>query len=224
MKKINKKVLVLNKSWQAVGTVNLQRAICLLFSEYSDGEPKALVIDPTKNFQTFTWKTWSEIKPTSEEETIRSINLIFKIPKVILLSRYNKLPCKSIHFCRKSIFKRDKYQCQYCGCKPGSENLSLDHLIPRSASGKTTWENICLACIDCNKNKSNKIPKKYSVIENNKNITYYVVYFRGKKEVKIKEPCKPSHEFFNKVITCDTWREFVSNCYWFTELENDNHE
>src|SRR5437870_761778 len=112
--------LVLNKNWAPVGTVTLERAIIMLFSTYANNEPKARVIEPS-SYQAFTWDDWSKLKPELTDEVIRSANMAFKIPEIILLSRYEKLPKPKVHFSRRTLYKRDDMTCQYCGCKPGSE-------------------------------------------------------------------------------------------------------
>ena len=66
-----------------------------------------------------------------------------------------------LKFSRRSILKRDRFRCQYCGHKFESHELTYDHVIPRSCNGKTVWTNIVTACIECNKNKSNR-PANYS--------------------------------------------------------------
>lgn len=116
-----KKCLVLNKNWTPVGTVTLQRAIIMLFSTYNDGTPKARIIEPG-TFQTFTWEDWGKIAPLVDDEKIAAANLFFRIPEIILLSRYEKLPRPKIHFSRRTLYKRDKLTCQYCGCSPVVRN------------------------------------------------------------------------------------------------------
>ena len=155
-----RKVLVLNKGWNAIGVVSLERAIVMLFSTHECGTPKAKIIDPTREFQTFTWADWSRIKPKMDEETIRSANMVFRVPEVILLSKYDKMPQHKIHFSRRTIYRRDGNQCQYCGCTPGTEELTIDHVIPRWAGGPHTWDNTVACCRRCNLKKGDKTPQQ----------------------------------------------------------------
>lgn len=192
----NKKCLVLNKNWTPVGTVTLQRAIIMLFSEYDDGMPKARIIEP-ETYQTFTWSDWSKLRPLMTDEKIAASNVYFKIPEIILLSRYEKLPKPKAHFSRRTLYKRDKMKCQYCGCTPGSEELTIDHVIPRSQGGGTTWENCVLCCVDCNRKKADKTPKQANM-------------------KLLKEPKKPDMSVFrfDTIKPVKSWEAFLGEAYW----------
>ena len=75
-------------------------------------------------------------------------------------SSYDKLPKQTVKFNRRNIFARDNNQCQYCGKKFPTSELSLDHVVPRSQGGASTWENIVCACVDCNVRKGGRTPKQ----------------------------------------------------------------
>lgn len=204
----NRKVLVLNRGWSAIGVVTLERAIVMLFSAYKDGQPKAKIIDPTKDFQSFTWEDWGKLKPQNGEETIRGTNMIFRIPEVILLSKYDKLPQHKIHFSRRTIYKRDDNRCCYCGGRPGTELLTIDHIVPRSRGGKTTWTNCCLACVKCNSKKANRTPDEAGMKFFDSNYA----------------PTKPKITLFRGDVRIKSWESFIGSAYWETTLENDNKE
>ena len=70
------------------------------------------------------------------------------MPRVIRLLGYEKLPKQTVKFNRRNIFARDNNQCQYCGKKFPTSELSLDHVVPRSQGGGSTWENIVCACVE----------------------------------------------------------------------------
>lgn len=200
-----KKVLVLNKSWRPVGIISLEKALVKLFSEYRDGEPKATIIDCANDFQNMTWDDWSRMKPKEGEDGLKSVNAIFRVPEVIRLSRYDKLPEQKVHFSRRTIYKRDSYTCQYCGCQPGSEELTIDHILPRSQGGLTTWENCVLACVDCNARKANRTPEKAGM--------------------KLRtQPKKPKYNLFKGDYRVKSWEAFLGAAYWLTELQNDESE
>lgn len=202
----NRKCLVLNKGWSPVGTVTLQRAIIMLFSQYDDGTPKAKIIEP-ESYQTFTWDDWSKMRPLVTDEKIAASNTYFKIPEIILLSRYEKMPKPKVHFSRRTLYKRDNMTCQYCGSRPGSEELTIDHVLPRAQGGLTTWENCALACTDCNRRKANRTPKQ-----------------AGMKLAK--EPTKPDMNLFrfDAVKPVKSWEAFLGEAYYSVELQNDNRE
>lgn len=108
-------------------------------------------------------------------------------------------------YSRLSIFKRDSFQCQYCGVQPGTANLNIDHVVPRAQGGKTTWENVVAACIPCNSRKGNKTPWQAKMIL--------------KKDPVRPNPSDMMKLTFNLPKTPEAWRDFL---YWNQELENDN--
>lgn len=196
--------LVLNKGWTPVGTVSLQRAIIMLFSMYQDGEPKARVIE-SDSYAAMTWDDWSKIRPGLTDDVIRGANIQFKVPEILLLSRYDRLPQPKAHFSRRNLYKRDKLTCQYCGDKPGPQELSVDHVIPKAQGGKTTWENCVLACVKCNRRKADKTLKQ--------------------ARMKLsKVPKKPHLRFFryDSLKPVKSWEAFLGTAYWLVELQNDN--
>lgn len=198
----SRKCLVLNKGWSPVGTVTLQAAIIKLFSSYKNGDPKARIIDP-ESYQTFTWDDWSKLKPVCSDEAIRSANIAFRIPEIILLSRYDKLPNPRLHFSRRTLYKRDKMTCQYCGGKPGSEELTIDHVLPRSQGGGTSWENCVLACVDCNSRKANRTPQQANMM-------------------LAKQPTKPRMNLFSfdPLKKVKSWEAFLGEAFWEVNIEN----
>lgn len=201
---LSREVLVLNKGWQAIGIVSLERAIIMLFSEYKDGTPKAKIIDPAHDFQQYTWEDWSRVKPKDNEDFIRTANSTFKIPEVILLSNYDRLPQQKSNFSRRTLFRRDNFQCQYCLKKPGNNELTLDHIVPRSRGGRTTWENVVCACVDCNAFKANRTPTEAGM------------QLRTTPKKPVLSICPRNAK------KCNSWKHFISTVYWEVELENDN--
>lgn len=199
-----RKCLVLNKNWRPVAAIGLDDAICKLFCEYADGTPKATIIEP-ETYQTFTWADWSQLEPNENEDRIYTSSYSFKIPEIILLSRYEKLPKPKVHFSRRNLYKRDANQCQYCGCKPGTEELTIEHVVPRSRGGETTWENCVIACVSCNRRKADRTPDQ-----------------AGMK--LLKHPKKPEgHSFrFSDCKPVKSWQAFLGQAYWLVELENKN--
>jgi 5-methylcytosine-specific restriction endonuclease McrA len=78
------------------------------------------------------------------------------MPSVIRLNRYVNAPYKGVNLTRQNIFKRDNFECQYCGKK---RELTIDHVIPRSKGGKDTWLNLVTACKKCNAKKGEQSPE-----------------------------------------------------------------
>lgn len=188
--------LVLNKNWTPVGTVTLQRAIVMLFGE------KARIIDH-ESYASFTWEDWSKLRPSMDDAKIKAANIAFKVPEIILLNEYDKIPQPKMHFSRRNLFKRDKMTCQYCGIRPGSDELTIDHVLPSSCGGKSTWENCVLACVECNSFKANRTPEEANM------------------ELK-KVPKKPHFNMrFNTFRRVDSWQSFLGEMYWNTSIEDE---
>jgi 5-methylcytosine-specific restriction endonuclease McrA len=93
------------------------------------------------------------------EETVRSPSSSMRLPSVVALKSYIK-PSLYPAFTRFNVFLRDKFECQYCGA---TEDLTFDHLIPRSKGGQTTWTNIVTACSPCNLKKGGHLPQKINM-------------------------------------------------------------
>ena len=134
-----------------------------IFAEYEDGAAKVKIIDVKNNFMLFDWDEWTQLEPEENELKIRTVSRCFRIPEIIQYTRYDKVPSNKAHFNRKSLYKRDKNTCQYCGEKKIIDELSLDHVIPKCQGGITTWENIVVACISCNSKKAGRTPKQAEI-------------------------------------------------------------
>ena len=213
MSKLNAGTLVLNRSWMAVQICSVKRAISLVYSGH------AKVVD--QDFQAYDFEDWSEVSQLMVEagpdEFIHSPNLKIKIPHVIVLMFYDKLPKRTVAFSRKNIFERDKYTCQYCGIKPPSKRVALkwmedkaltfDHLLPRSRGGKTTWDNIATCCQKCNAKKSNRTPGEMG--------------WKIKK-LPIQPKWYPTLNISLKMVPHKEWVNFLDLAYWNVELDNDN--
>lgn len=204
MSVLNKyKVLVLNKGWNPIAVINLKKAMGLITKVEADGQPKAKILDASKEFQLFSWDDWATLIAKDDEPVIRSINKSFKIPEIILLTNHNKLPQQRTNFNRRTIYRRDNNTCQYCNSKPGVSLLSIDHVIPRSQGGKSTLENCVLACVTCNGKKANRTPEQARM-------------------KLLKQPTKPRFTLHKHEYHCESWEQVLGVMYWNVELENDN--
>ena len=197
-------VLVLNRLWQAVNVIAAKRAFSLLASGHA-----SVVYEENEDFQIFDMMDWVDFsqcnQPVSDMEIVRTVRYSVRVPKIILLSIFDKVPKKELKLTRKNVFERDKYQCQYCGKRLASEELNLDHVIPRHYGGKTTWENIVCSCVKCNSRKANRLPHEASM-----HLT--------------RKPSKPQ---WRPVISIaargrkhDEWKHFIDVAYWNIELES----
>ena len=91
-------------------------------------------------------------------QDIHSVSFTIKLPSVVRLLKLVKKPKSPVKFSRQNIYLRDKYRCQYCGLKHPTEDLTYDHVLPKSRGGKTEWENIVTCCIGCNRQKGGRTP------------------------------------------------------------------
>ena len=146
---LNSNVLVLNRSYLPIHVTSVRRAFTLIF------QGSALAVG--RDYGTFDFESWSRqsIVPVEAIGTSRGP---ICIPRVILLVRFDRVPKRHVRYSRVNIFSRDKFTCQYCGVKPHRSELNLDHVIPRSLGGRTTWENVVCCCVDCNRRKGGRTP------------------------------------------------------------------
>ena len=89
---------------------------------------------------------------------IHAISFTVRLPSVVRLLHLVRRPNGPVKFSRQNIYARDRYKCQYCGDRFSTEELTYDHILPRSRGGKTAWENIVTCCIDCNRKKGGRTP------------------------------------------------------------------
>jgi 5-methylcytosine-specific restriction endonuclease McrA len=124
------KVLVLNASYEPLNITSWRRAVVLLI------KGKAEELENTGTF------VYSDLP----------------FPSVIRLRQYVRVPYTDIALTRKNLLHRDGHMCQYCGS--ANDDLTLDHVIPRSRGGQDTWENLTIACVRCNIRKGNRTPRE----------------------------------------------------------------
>ena len=191
---LQRPTLVLNRNWQPVNVATVARALVLLWNE------SARVVDPA-DYQTFDWNDWSELRPEDGDAFVQAIRFRIRVPEVITLSEYDRLPTASVTFSRRNIFKRDKFVCQYCGEQPGGEALTIDHVVPRAQGGESRWDNCVLACIDCNHHKADRTPDQASMT-------------LRRDPIQPKwQPLYAAHD-----VRIESWSKFVSETYWNVEL------
>jgi len=153
---MSQQVLVLNRFWQAVNIVGVRRALSLLVQGHAE-----VIHQEDGNYQVVDFDHWmseDESLPWDDEFCLHTVRRIIRLPKVIILKFFDRLPIKEVKFHRKNVFERDHHTCQYCGKKFGESKLNLDHVIPRHHGGRTSWENVVTSCIPCNSRKANRLP------------------------------------------------------------------
>ena len=197
---LDRQVLVLNRLWQAINVCTVRRAFTLLCA----GHAQVVSSDDKNNFLTHDFESWRDFSSASpDEEMVHTVSLKVRVPKVIVLLLFDRMPRKEVKFTRHNIFERDKNTCQYCGKVFDRRDLNLDHVLPRDKGGATTWENIVCSCIPCNTRKGNRLPHEARMH-------------------LIRKPVRPKWRPFVH-ITFDTqlhesWRHFLDLAYWNVEL------
>jgi len=196
-------VLVLNNLWQVVDICSVKRALCLLYLRHAQ-----VVLKEGGSFYTFGFEDWKDFSQNSsnDNQIIRTISYKLKIPRIILLLIYDKIPLRKVKFTRKNIYKRDGNRCQYCGKKFKREDLNLDHVIPVSRGGKDNWYNVVCSCVPCNIRKGNKTLAEVGMS-------------------LIRKPTRPSWKSFVECNFAEVgeegWKDFLDLAYWNIELEED---
>lgn len=154
---LSRQVLVLNRLWQAVNIVCVKRAFSLLMQDHAQ-----VLYAQADNFLILKADEWIDFSlqnpPQEGQHCIHTVRYRLRIPPVLLLRHYDRIPVKQVKFNRDNIFQRDGYRCQYCSGYFSPKELNLDHVIPRTYGGKTTWENIVTSCIQCNSRKADRLP------------------------------------------------------------------
>jgi 5-methylcytosine-specific restriction endonuclease McrA len=200
---LDQPVLVLNRLWQAVNVIGARRAFALLARGHAQ-----VVHHHADDFRVFSMMDWIDFSqanpPLDDLDSVHTPSRIIRMPRVILLCFFDRLPCKELKLTRNNVFERDGNQCQYCSRVYPREELNLDHVIPRDRGGKTTWENIVCSCIKCNSRKANRLPHEASMH-------------------LIRKPVRPKwRPVISLVLSAqhrEKWKDFLDLAYWNVELE-----
>jgi len=129
---MNNRVLVLNQDFSPLMVCSIERAFILVYLNKSE------MIKPANGYK------------------LHSVTKTFPMPSVIRLNRYVNAPYKGVNLTRQNIFKRDGFECQYCGTK---RDLTIDHVVARAKGGLDTWTNLVTACKKCNARKGDYSPE-----------------------------------------------------------------
>lgn len=198
-------VLVLNRNFVPITVTNVKRAFLMLFCDAA----KAVGGD----YETYDFESWSQISEFKkqdllESDVIRTVSRIIRIPRVIVLLRYDRMPRREVKFNRLNIFRRDGDTCQYCERKYPRTELTLDHVVPRSLGGKTVWENIVCSCGVCNRKKGGTTPDHAGM---------------RLRTRPVKPHWSPMSNFSVNTVWYKEWEPFLSlvdMSYWNVELES----
>ncbi len=201
---LSAKVLVLNRNYLASRVVSAKRAFILLARQAAE----VIHADDGSfaNYDLITWAELSELQKEFEPDShdwVRTVRFEIAVPRIIRLTGYDKLPQQRVKLNRRNLFARDHNQCQYCGCRFPTSELSIDHVIPRTQNGPDTWQNLVCSCVRCNSRKGGRTPAQANMH-------------------LIRQPIEPKR---NPLISIKldhkryaSWKAFLDEAYWSVEL------
>lgn len=212
---LHEPILVLNKSWLAIDSAPVCKAMGTVVSK------RAVFIDVPSYTQHDIW-SWMNLPVTDDDNSIKSNHGLIKIPELMLLCSYNKQPKRQVVFNRRNLWRRDKRICQYCGQEPPYDEITIDHVIPKSRGGQTTFNNCVLACSKCNLKKGRRsLGQAGMKLRRTKKTPTgeTVIYYNIPK----KPMWNPLYAVKRKIFP-KSWSAFLRNfdetLYWEVELED----
>lgn len=203
---LNGNVLVLNRHYAALRVTSVRRAFSMLYRNIAE-----VVSQEDNRYLSYDFESWREVSEfrcrfeRDRHDWVRCVRFELAVPRIIRLLFYDRLPKQTVKFNRRNIFARDRNRCQFCGKRFPTSELSLDHVIPRSMGGKTTWQNLVCCCVACNVRKGGRTPDR-----------------AGLK--LIVRPIKPKRSpVITLRLTSDkyaSWKQFLDAAYWHVELKD----
>lgn len=207
---LDSSVLLLNAHYMAMRVVSVRRAFTLLFKHDAQQRPIAEVVDiEDGRYVSYDFLDWAELSIFKREfeparhDWIRTVRFSLAVPRIIRVLTFSRLLRHDVKLNRRNIFARDNNTCQFCGKRFSSSQLSIDHIIPRSRGGRSTWENLICACVRCNVKKGGRTPD-----EANLRLIRPAVKPRRNPVVTIKLSDK----------RYASWKQFLDAAYWDVEL------
>mgnify|MGYP001803394502 CR=1 FL=1 len=195
-------VLVLNKHWRALRIITAAEALADLFV----GRVEAVDTD----YRSYDFASWHELSAYAsafEPEShsfVRTVTSAVLVPAVVRLRRFDRVTRPTLRLSRKNVYLRDNYTCQYTGQRLPTSELTLDHVVPTSRGGQTSWDNLVCCSVAVDSLKGNRTPEE-----------------AGLK--LIRPPRRPDATellFKSRRERHDSWKHFVDAAYWNTELHD----
>lgn len=202
---LSSSVLLLNRLYMALRVVSARRALTLVYRDLAE-----VVSAEDGKFLSYDFDDWVDLSAARAEfepeqhDWIRTVRFQIAVPRIIRVLQYDKLPRVRVKLNRRNLFARDQNRCQYCGKRYPTSELSVDHVVPRSRGGITSWDNVVSACVRCNVKKGGRTPQQ-----------------AGLKLVV--PPRRPRRSPVLTVKLSDSkyssWKQFLDFAYWNVELK-----
>jgi 5-methylcytosine-specific restriction endonuclease McrA len=202
---LSQSVLVLNRLYMAIRVVNVRRAMTLLYRELAE-----VVSVEDGQYLSYDFTDWIDVSQAraafepDRHDWIHTVRFQIAVPRIVRLLAYDKLPRSTVKLNRRNLYARDRNRCQYCGRHCTTSELSLDHVVPRSQGGITSWQNMVCACIRCNVRKGGRTPDQARMR-------------------LITKPRRPSRSPVLTIKLSDakyaSWKQFLDFAYWNVELK-----
>lgn len=176
------RTLLLNQGYEPIKVISWQRAITLLALDK---------VDVVEEY----------------DAQIRAVSLVIQVPAVVRLRKAFRRHAKPVKFSRVNIYARDGHRCQYCGTRCEIDQLTYDHVTPRSRGGRTTWDNIVSCCVACNARKSNRTPAEAKMALLSKPVR---PAWMPAVQIRVSTRSVP-----------DAWRDYV---YWTGQIDDEDSD
>jgi len=149
---LNQPVLLLNRYCSPVTVTTARRALILLYG----GSGRAL----DERGETYEFSDWRQLPVRNDDEALPIVNGALRIPRVLQLIHYDRVPHTGVRLTRRNLMLRDGWRCQYCGRRGSPRELNVDHVLPRCRGGDDSWENLVASCHSCNRKKGRRTPRE----------------------------------------------------------------
>ncbi len=211
----NRPVLMLDKGFQWYDATTLKDAFCKVMANH------AQFVD---EYVTYDIDSWCEL-PVDGHDVIATASKSIRVPTVMRFESFTKdySRCKVV-FSRKNLWKRDNYRCQYCGCKPRPDEITVDHVVPQTQGGISCFENCVLSCVKCNLKKGGRTPEQAGMqlrrsVPGSNGIMKVVYYDRPAQPA-----WSPLYNLPKLSKFPESWKDYIQikheELYWHVTLES----
>jgi 5-methylcytosine-specific restriction endonuclease McrA len=149
-------VLVLNRNWQAINTTTPADAFGQMARDVATG----LDVFGADWMLPVKWPEWLKLRVRAHDLGVRTVDGVVRVPTVVVLCRFDRVPMMRPKFSLRGLWQRDGGRCQYTGRNLSLREGNIDHVVPQSRGGETSWENCVLSDRDVNQRKADRTPRE----------------------------------------------------------------